>query len=186
MTLTSTLQHAILRSYTLPLPRCLITTANKSATQANYTNLLCCECSTEIGDEHLTSGKKAKPAHSRILKPEGIATREIQLRWTRARAEQAQQSLIYLQPFQKPSPGADGQIIMASRRRNVQFQHRSNGQNGRRPSISESEGVSEPGSPTRGNTANGRLQPSKEEVCAARVNLPLPSPKADVTIGRRR
>lgn len=53
---------------------------------------------------------------------------------------------------------------MAKPRRNVQFQHRgSNHQNGRRPSISESEGVSEPGSPTRASM-NGRLESSKEEV----------------------
>ena len=53
---------------------------------------------------------------------------------------------------------------MAKPRRNVQFQHRgSNHQNGRRPSISEGEGVSEPGSPTRGSM-NGKLESSKEEV----------------------
>ncbi|KAF6239427.1 hypothetical protein HO173_002689 [Letharia columbiana] len=52
---------------------------------------------------------------------------------------------------------------MAKPRRNVQFQHRgSNHQNGRRPSISESEGVSEPGSPTRASL-NGKLESSKEE-----------------------
>ena len=55
---------------------------------------------------------------------------------------------------------------MAKPRRNVQFQHRgSNHQNGRRPSISESEGVSEPGSPTR--AGNGKLESSKEEVSLA-------------------
>ena len=53
---------------------------------------------------------------------------------------------------------------MGKPRRNVQFQHRgSNHQNGRRPSISESEGISEPGSPTRGGI-NGKLESSKEEV----------------------
>ncbi|KAK4692353.1 phosphatidate cytidylyltransferase, partial [Lecanoromycetidae sp. Uapishka_2] len=51
---------------------------------------------------------------------------------------------------------------MAKPRRNVQFQHRtSNNHNGRRPSISESDGVSEPGSPTR--TMNGKLETSKEK-----------------------
>ncbi|KAM0795766.1 phosphatidate cytidylyltransferase [Usnea florida] len=52
---------------------------------------------------------------------------------------------------------------MAKPRRNVQFQHRGNNhQNGRRPSISESDGVSEPGSPARASM-NGKLESSKEE-----------------------
>ncbi|KAL2036606.1 hypothetical protein N7G274_010632 [Stereocaulon virgatum] len=52
---------------------------------------------------------------------------------------------------------------MAKPRRGVQFQHRgSNNHNGRRLSISESDGVSEPGSPT-GAAMNGKLETSKEE-----------------------
>ena len=53
---------------------------------------------------------------------------------------------------------------MAKPRRGVQFQHRgSNNHTGRRPSISESDGVSEPGSPTPA-AMNGKLETSKEEV----------------------
>ncbi|KAL9131600.1 MAG: hypothetical protein Q9217_000488 [Psora testacea] len=51
---------------------------------------------------------------------------------------------------------------MARPRKGVQFQHRG-GNAGRRPSISESEGVSEPGSPTKYSTVNGKLETSKEE-----------------------
>lgn len=53
---------------------------------------------------------------------------------------------------------------MAKPRRGVQFQHRGSvHQNGRRPSVSESDGVSEPGSPA-GAAMNGRLGTSKEDV----------------------
>ncbi|KAL9103755.1 MAG: hypothetical protein Q9163_001214 [Psora crenata] len=51
---------------------------------------------------------------------------------------------------------------MARPRKGVQFQHRG-GNAGRRPSISESEGAPEPGSPTRYTTMNGKLETSKEE-----------------------
>ena len=53
---------------------------------------------------------------------------------------------------------------MAKPRRSVQFQHRGSvHQNGRRPSISESDNASEPGSPA-GAAMNGKLETSKEEV----------------------
>ncbi|KAL9636608.1 MAG: hypothetical protein Q9164_002713 [Protoblastenia rupestris] len=51
---------------------------------------------------------------------------------------------------------------MARPRKGVQFQHRGSN-TGRRPSVSESEGTSEPGSPTRYNGLNGKLETSKEE-----------------------
>ena len=50
---------------------------------------------------------------------------------------------------------------MSSRRRGVQFQHR-NGQNGR-PSASEGDAPSEPGSPVK-SAMNGKLDSSKEQV----------------------
>jgi len=56
---------------------------------------------------------------------------------------------------------------MAKSRRGVQFQHRNGShQNGRRPSISESDNASEPGSPASATRAamNGKLETSKEEV----------------------
>ena len=53
---------------------------------------------------------------------------------------------------------------MAKPRRGVQFQHRGSvHQNGRRPSVSESDGVSEPGSPAAA-AMNGKLGTSKEEA----------------------
>jgi len=55
---------------------------------------------------------------------------------------------------------------MAKPKRGVQFNHRGSNHSGRRPSISESEGASDagsPGSPTR-SAVNGKLETSKEEV----------------------
>ena len=81
---------------------------------------------------------------------------------------------------------------MAKPRRNVQFQHRvSNHHNGRRPSISESEGVSEPGSPIRASL-NGKLETSKEEVKFLRrcitfaLTGPISSANADAHVCRMR
>lgn len=55
---------------------------------------------------------------------------------------------------------------MAKPKRGVQFNHRGSNHNGRRPSISESDGASDVGSPSSPTRAgmNGRLETSKEEV----------------------
>ena len=53
--------------------------------------------------------------------------------------------------------------IMPRSRKGVQFQHRGSNA-GRRASVSESDGVSEPSSPTRYSGINGKLKTSKEEV----------------------
>lgn len=68
---------------------------------------------------------------------------------------------------------------MTKPRRNVQFQHRSNGHHGRRPSLSEaSEATSEPGSPGA-KMANGNSEVSQEEVLfIPEHGSPLKYPKA--------
>jgi hypothetical protein len=55
---------------------------------------------------------------------------------------------------------------MAKTKRGVQFNHKGSIHNGRRPSISESDGASDAGSPSSPTRAamNGKLETSKEEV----------------------
>lgn len=55
---------------------------------------------------------------------------------------------------------------MAKTKRGVQFNHKGSVYNGRRPSISESDGASDAGSPSSPTRAamNGKLETSKEEV----------------------
>lgn len=62
---------------------------------------------------------------------------------------------------------------MAKPKRGVQFNHKGSNHNGRRPSVSESDGASDagsPGSPMRAAT-NGMLETSKEEVGVSVWNI---------------